>query len=42
VVAAIVTVIARRMKIFNGTDDTNPKDYLADEHDKDLRPIGVH
>ena len=42
VVAAIVTVIARQMKIFNGTDDTNPKDYLADEHDKDLRPIGVH
>ncbi|WP_439384969.1 monocarboxylate uptake permease MctP [Amycolatopsis lexingtonensis] len=42
VVAAIVTVIARQMKVFNGTDDTNPADYLADEHDKDLRPIGVH
>ncbi|MBE1499797.1 SSS family solute:Na+ symporter [Amycolatopsis lexingtonensis] len=42
VVAAIVTVVARRAKVFNGTDDTNPEDYLADEHDKDLRPIGVH
>jgi SSS family solute:Na+ symporter len=41
VVAAIVTVIARQMKVFNGTDDTNPADYLADEHDKDLRPIGA-
>jgi len=42
VIAAIVTVIARRLKVFNGTDDTNPEDYHADEHDKDLRPIGVH
>jgi SSS family solute:Na+ symporter len=41
-VAVIVTVIARRMKIFNGTDDTDPTDYHADEHDKDLRAIGVH
>jgi SSS family solute:Na+ symporter len=42
VVAVIVTVIARQMKVFNGTDDTNPEDYHADEHDKDLRPVGVH
>jgi SSS family solute:Na+ symporter len=42
VVAAIATVIARRMKVFNGTDDTNAEDYHADENDKDLRPIGVH
>ena len=42
VVAVVVTVIARQMKVFNGTDDTNPEDYHADEHDKDLRPIGVH
>ncbi|UOZ08892.1 monocarboxylate uptake permease MctP [Amycolatopsis sp. WQ 127309] len=41
VVAAIVTVIARQMKVFNGTDDTNPADYLADENDKNLRPIGA-
>ncbi|MEU4518370.1 monocarboxylate uptake permease MctP [Amycolatopsis sp. NPDC024027] len=42
VIAAIVTVIARRMKVFNGTDDTEPADYHTDEHDKNLRPIGVH
>ncbi|SFW54678.1 monocarboxylate uptake permease MctP [Amycolatopsis australiensis] len=42
VVAAIFTVIARQLKVFNGTDDTNPEDYHVDEHDKDLRPIGVH
>ncbi|WIY04560.1 sodium:solute symporter family protein [Amycolatopsis mongoliensis] len=42
VVAVVVTVIARQMKVFNGTDDTNAEDYHADENDKDLRPIGVH
>ncbi|GAB3140024.1 monocarboxylate uptake permease MctP [Amycolatopsis sp. NPDC004378] len=42
VVAVVFTVIARQLKVFNGTDDTNPEDYQADEHDKDLRPIGVH
>ncbi|ADJ50931.1 solute:Na+ symporter, SSS family [Amycolatopsis mediterranei S699] len=42
VIAAIVTVIARQMKVFNGTDDTEPEDYHTDEHDKNLRPIGVH
>ncbi|MEU0529415.1 monocarboxylate uptake permease MctP [Amycolatopsis tolypomycina] len=42
VIAAIVTVIARQLKVFNGTDDTEPEDYHADEHDKNLRPIGVH
>ncbi|SEP52062.1 monocarboxylate uptake permease MctP [Amycolatopsis saalfeldensis] len=42
VVAAVVTVIARRLKWQSGTDETEPADYHADEHDKDLRPIGVH
>ncbi|MBB5853906.1 monocarboxylate uptake permease MctP [Amycolatopsis umgeniensis] len=41
-VAVIFTVVARQMKVFNGTDDTEPEDYHADEHDKDLREIGVH
>jgi SSS family solute:Na+ symporter len=41
-VAVIFTVIARQLKVFNGTDDTEPEDYHADEHDKDLREIGVH
>ncbi|SFJ52303.1 solute:Na+ symporter, SSS family [Amycolatopsis sacchari] len=42
VVAVVVTVIARQLKIFNGTDDTEGTDYHADEHDEDLRPIGAH
>jgi SSS family solute:Na+ symporter len=42
IVAAIVTVIARRMKVTNGTDDTNGPDYHVDETDEGLRPIGVH
>ena len=41
VVAVIVTIIARNLKVFNGTDDTEGTDYHADEHDKDLRPIGA-
>ncbi|GAB3703622.1 sodium:solute symporter [Amycolatopsis oliviviridis] len=41
-IAVIFTVIARQLKVFNGTDDTEPEDYHADEHDKDLREIGVH
>ncbi|WP_410576301.1 monocarboxylate uptake permease MctP [Amycolatopsis sp. lyj-108] len=41
-IAVIFTVIARQMKVFNGTDDTEAADYHADEHDKDLREIGVH
>ncbi|GHF11435.1 solute:Na+ symporter, SSS family protein [Amycolatopsis deserti] len=41
VVAVIVTIIARSLKVFNGTDDTEGTDYHADEHDKDLRPIGA-
>ncbi|WP_199429022.1 monocarboxylate uptake permease MctP [Qaidamihabitans albus] len=39
VVAAVVTPLARRAKVFNGTDSTEPADYHADEGDKDLRPI---
>jgi SSS family solute:Na+ symporter len=41
-VAVIVTIVARQMKVFNGTDDTDPTDYHTDEHDKNLRAIGVH
>lgn len=40
-VAVIVTLIARRLKVSNGTDDTTGSDYHADEHDKDLRKIGA-
>ena len=40
VVAVVVTLILRGLRVFNGTDDTDGTDYHADEHDKDLRPIG--
>ncbi|GAA3534072.1 sodium:solute symporter [Amycolatopsis ultiminotia] len=42
VVAAVVSVIARALKWNPGVDQTAPEDYHADEHDKDLRPIGAH
>nr|WP_026360554.1 sodium:solute symporter [Amycolatopsis nigrescens] len=42
VVAVLVTVVARRLKVSNGTDETEGTDYHTDEHDKDLRAIGVH
>jgi SSS family solute:Na+ symporter len=42
VVAVVVTFVARRMKVSNGTDETNGPDYHVDEDDKDLRAIGVH
>jgi SSS family solute:Na+ symporter len=41
-VAVVVTVIARRMRTFNGTDETNPGDYHVDEGDKKLKKIGAH
>ncbi|MFF4594895.1 monocarboxylate uptake permease MctP [Amycolatopsis sp. NPDC001319] len=42
VVAVIVSAIAHAAKWNPGVDETQPEDYHADEHDKDLRPIGVH
>ncbi|MFI5607633.1 monocarboxylate uptake permease MctP [Amycolatopsis sp. NPDC051903] len=42
VVAVVVSAIAHAAKWNSGTDETEPEDYHADEHDKDLRPIGVH
>ncbi|WP_432848970.1 monocarboxylate uptake permease MctP [Amycolatopsis sp. CA-161197] len=41
-VAVIVSAIAHAAKWNPGVDETQPEDYHADEHDKDLRPIGVH
>ena len=40
VVAVIVTLVLRSLKVFNGVDETEGTDYHADEHDKGLRPIG--
>jgi solute:Na+ symporter, SSS family len=42
VIAVVVTVIGRRLKWFNGVDQTNPVDYQVEDGDPKLRPIGVH
>ncbi|ASR38738.1 sodium:solute symporter [Prauserella marina] len=41
IVAVVVSAIARRLKVFNGTDITNPEDYHVDEGDKNLRPVAA-
>jgi SSS family solute:Na+ symporter len=41
-VAVIATLVIRRMKVSNGTDETTGEDYHVDEHDENLRPIAVH
>ena len=42
VVTLVVTLIARQAKVFNGTDQTNPTDYHADENSPQLRAVAVH
>ncbi|SDC85923.1 monocarboxylate uptake permease MctP [Actinokineospora iranica] len=41
-VAVVVTVAARRMRVFNGLDKTDPADYHVDEDDPKLRPVATH
>jgi solute:Na+ symporter, SSS family len=40
-VAVVVTLIVRRMKVSNGEDHTTGEDYHVDEHDENLRPIAA-
>ncbi|GAA3859598.1 sodium:solute symporter [Saccharothrix violaceirubra] len=40
-VAAAVTVVAKRLRANNGTDRTNPEDYHADEDAKHLKPVAA-
>lgn len=42
IVAILVTLIARRIKLYNGTDQTSPEDYHADEGSPKLREVAVH
>jgi SSS family solute:Na+ symporter len=42
IVAILVTLIARRMRVANGTDQTGPEDYHADEGSPRLREVAVH
>ncbi len=39
VAAVLVTIVLRRMRVFNGTDETNPADYHEDEGSPRLRPV---
>ncbi|WP_424183545.1 monocarboxylate uptake permease MctP [Actinokineospora sp. G85] len=41
-VAVVVTAIARKVKVFNGIDQTSPQDYHVDDGDKSLKPVGSH
>jgi len=38
-VAVVMTIMLRQMRVFNGTDETNPPDYLEDEGSPRLRPV---
>jgi SSS family solute:Na+ symporter len=42
VVATLVTVVARKMRVFNGTDQTDPSDYHVDEDSPRVKPIAIH
>jgi solute:Na+ symporter, SSS family len=39
VVAALVTIVLRQMRVFNGTDETEEQDYHADEGIPQLKPV---
>lgn len=41
VVAVLVTMVVRAMRVGDGPDATRGADYHVDEHDPDLRPVGV-
>jgi solute:Na+ symporter, SSS family len=38
-VAALVTIVLRQMRVFNGTDETEEQDYHADEGIPQLKPV---
>jgi SSS family solute:Na+ symporter len=42
IVAIVVTVVMRQLKMYNGTDQTNPEDYHTDEGSPKLREVAVH
>jgi solute:Na+ symporter, SSS family len=42
VIAVVVTLIARKMRVFNGTDQTAPADYHVDEDSPRVKAIAMH
>ncbi|MGH3868175.1 MAG: monocarboxylate uptake permease MctP [Pseudonocardiaceae bacterium] len=41
VVAALVTIVARQMRVFNGTDETETPDYYVNEASPRLKPLAT-
>jgi SSS family solute:Na+ symporter len=41
-VAVIVTLVAKRARVFNGTDQTDPSDYHVDEDNPRVKPVAAH
>ncbi|HXT45244.1 MAG TPA: sodium:solute symporter [Pseudonocardiaceae bacterium] len=41
VVAVVVTIVLRRLRVFNGTDETTPADYHEDEGSPRLHPAST-
>jgi SSS family solute:Na+ symporter len=39
VVAVLVTIVLRQLRVSNGTDETTPQDYLQDEGSPQLKPV---
>jgi SSS family solute:Na+ symporter len=39
VVAVLITIVLRQLRVFNGTDETTPRDYLQDEGSPQLKPV---
>ncbi|MGH3770582.1 MAG: monocarboxylate uptake permease MctP [Pseudonocardiaceae bacterium] len=39
VVGAVTTIVVRQMRVFNGTDETNPQDYHYDSHHDPAHPV---
>jgi SSS family solute:Na+ symporter len=39
VVAVLVTIVLRQLRVFNGTDETTTQDYLQDEGSPQLKPV---
>jgi SSS family solute:Na+ symporter len=39
VIAAVVTIVLRQVRVFNGTDETTGSDYYRAESPPRLRPV---
>jgi SSS family solute:Na+ symporter len=35
----VVTIVARQLRVFNGTDETDPADYHEEDGSPRLRPV---